>query len=149
MAADALRLGCVFPEQLAIIHHAAEVAEQLPVALAVPTASDYTPGNWLVNPSGKLAAIIDFENMSWGTRIDPFVRLKLDYFPEHPSRSAAFLQGYGADPTAQDQERFWVACVIYAAYHAIAGAELGDPQHSRTSDRTFQLVESKPIAQGW
>jgi len=57
---------------------------------SVSTSLDFTPGNWIVDRDGKLQGVIDFENMVWGLRTDPLVRLSVDYFPVHPEFEAAF-----------------------------------------------------------
>jgi hypothetical protein len=139
-AAQGAKLGCFTGDHVRLSLQAADVAERFPLQPAVPTHSDYTPGNWLVDADGKLSAIIDFENMAWSQREDSLVRLVLDYFPDHTEMADAFYDGYGEVVDANHCDRLWVGCVMYAAYHAVSGAESGSESNLAKSARAFRLA---------
>ena len=86
---------CFYSDEKRLIQWAIGTVDCYKDEKPVPTSEDYTPGNWLVNERGELAAIIDFENMLWSDRMLPFTRLANDYFPNNPNGEKAFLMDMG------------------------------------------------------
>jgi len=105
----------------------------------VPTSRDYTPNNWIVDNQGRLVGIIDFENMGWWMRTDPFVRLVIDYFPYSPECERAFYHGYGAEPPKAEPEQLHIGCVLYGLNYAMAAGKTGDPKSAERARRAFAV----------
>jgi len=107
---------------------------------SVPTSLDFTPGNWIVNRDGKLLGVIDFENMVWGLRTDPSVRLSVDYFPAHPEFEAAFCNGYGGNPVKTYPAHFRIGCILYGLGYLGLGIKRGDSPTIDRGHRAFQVI---------
>jgi hypothetical protein len=105
----------------------------------VPTSWDFTPNNWVVDEQGKLVGIIDFENMAWGLRADPFVRLVIDYFPHDGKCEEAFYAGYGCAPPKEAPEQLHIGCVLYGLYYATVAGDTGDTKAAERAMRAFAV----------
>jgi len=103
----------------------------------VPTFFDYTPGNWIVDESGDLLGIIDFENMGWGLPADPFARLVLDYFPMCAEGRDSFYTGYGRCMESECPEQVRLGFLIYGLYYKTQGALRSSTAMAERARRAF------------
>jgi hypothetical protein len=133
-AAQAGRLG---PLERATVERVLESLQNITFSPPVPTSWDYTPSNWIVDEHGELVGVIDFENMAWGVRADPFVRLVVDYFPDSPECECAFCDGYGGEPQREHAEQLHIGCVLYGLYYTTLAGKTGDPTCIERARRAF------------
>ena len=103
----------------------------------VPTFFDYTPGNWIVDGSGDLSGVIDFENMGWGLPTDPFPRLALNYFPLCRDGREAFYAGYGRDVEGECREQVRIGCIVYALVYKTQAMLRSDAGMGERAQRAF------------
>ncbi|MBO3737355.1 aminoglycoside phosphotransferase family protein [Actinoplanes flavus] len=87
-------------------------------ATVVPTHGDWQPRNWLVHDG--VVSVIDFGRAALRPAYTDFGRLVAQDFRDDPRLERAFLEGYGADPRADDgwrrsrvREAIGTACWAY------------------------------------
>jgi hypothetical protein len=103
-----------------------EALPEMGIGRPIAAAFDYTPGNWIVDSSGKLLGVVDFENMAWGLRADPLVRLHMNYFAACPEGKAAFYRGYGLRLTELEWQQFRIGAVRYGLFCAAMATKRDD-----------------------
>jgi len=130
-------IGCLASDEQEVLKWAIDAADCYASEVPVPTSEDFTPGNWLVDQNGNLVAVIDLENMHWGARMTPFVRLVLNYFPENPEGEQAFFEGYGCCLPGKHVDQARIACILHAVFYTIIGAESSNPGYSEYGRRAF------------
>lgn len=108
----------------------------------VPASFDYTPGNWIVDTSGQLQAVIDFENMVWGLPADPFVRLMVDYFPQDPLLEEAFWDGYGGRPPVEVFAQARIGLLLYGLLYGGLAAASGKASQTQRARSAFGLCRA-------
>lgn len=133
-------LGCFNQPEGQVLQWAVESVGCYTGEKPIPTSEDFTPGNWLVDERGTLAAVIDFENMLWGDRIFPFTRLINDYFPDYPSGERAFYDGYGGCPPQEQPDQIRIACAIYAAHYVTLGNKINNKEYIRRGREAFNRI---------
>ncbi|HUT60488.1 MAG TPA: aminoglycoside phosphotransferase family protein [Phycisphaerae bacterium] len=131
--------GAVDDDETRIARDVLDSLRGLTFDAPVPTSFDYTPGNWVVDERGELTGVIDFENMAWGLREDPFVRLLVDYFPQSRRLEDAFCDGYGRRPFEQHPERVRIGLLLYALLYKTEAVELKRPELAGRGERAFGL----------
>jgi hypothetical protein len=133
-------LACFNAEEMYCLRAAAELADSFSGEPFVPTGTDYTPGNWLIDEHGNLAGIIDFENMLWGPRTLPFTRLRMDYFPAHANLEDAFYAGYEGLPPYDHPEQTAALSAHYAGYYVIEGVTRKRPDFTAHGRAAFRRL---------
>jgi hypothetical protein len=143
------RLGCLAPGQKRLLDVLRPLIGAFADEMPVPTHNDFTPGNWLVNSRGKLSAIIDLENMFYGLRIDPFIRLVADYFPANICFQKAFMDGFGDDILQRLPQQIAVGLTLHGLYYLCSGTQKGDAGQTQRGvsalRRAEQLVRAEKI----
>lgn len=135
--ADAEAARALDPDEERIARSVLDAVPDISFPPPTPTFFDYTPGNWIVDGSGGLSGIIDFEHMAWGLPADPFARLLLDYFPLCEQGREAFYAGYGRDMERQHPEQVRIGCAIYALYYKTLATRRNDPAMADRARRAF------------
>ncbi len=135
-------MDCFEPSERRILQWAVESVGCYESEQPIPTSEDYTPGNWLVDSAGNLAAIIDFENMLWGDRMFPFSRLLNDYFPFFPGAENSFYEGYGGCPPGEQPIQAKIACAIYAGNYVTQGIKSKNAGYLNRGKAAFQRILS-------
>lgn len=72
-------------------------AHEHPPARVVPTHGDFQPRNWVVDDAGTVR-LIDFGRFAWRPPATDLARLDAQQLAGRPDLTAAFVEGYGADP---------------------------------------------------
>ena len=91
----------------------------------VPCHHDYTPRNWLVH-AGALY-VIDFEWSGLDARAADLARLHLGVWATRPDLRAAFLDGYGRELSAADDEILHGCAVFTAVWLLVKAHETRQP----------------------
>lgn len=89
----------------------------------VPISWDSTPGNWLVDESGTLTGMIDFENMLWGIDVDHFSILFERYFVDNKVAMNAFFNGYGLEVLTEKKDQIQICCIKMAVADICYGTQ--------------------------
>ncbi len=94
-----------------------------PATTLVPTHGDYSPRNWLVDDAGVLR-VVDLGRFDHRPRSSDLCRLHARHWRDRPDLAAAFVEGYGADPTADE---VWAAQRVREAVGtAVWAFQVGD-----------------------
>lgn len=97
----------------------------------VPISWDCTPGNWLVDDSGTLTGMIDFENMLWGIDVDHFSILFERYFVDNKVAMNAFFSGYGLEVLKDKKEQIQICCIKMAIANIYYGTQNGTQNNAQ------------------
>lgn len=111
LCADA---GVLEPKRRELLEWALDHSYAFEGEKPVPISWDSTPGNWLVDPDGGFAGMIDFENMLWGFAADHFPILFERYFCNNDSAKQAFFDGYGPEVLASKAVQIRICCIKLA-----------------------------------
>ena len=101
------------------------LAELEKVPMRVPCHRDYTPRNWLVD--GERLRVIDFELARPDVWVNDLARLDSGAWQGRPELRAAFLEGYGRVPDAEDEVVFAACAALTAIWLVVRGREYGQP----------------------
>lgn len=77
----------------------------------VPTHRDNHPRNWMVDPGGHVR-LIDFQDAEYDPWIVDVLDLEHDYWRSDPNLKVAFLSGYDAEISTEDE-------IMLRAHHAV------------------------------
>jgi len=101
------------------------LAELEKAPMRVPCHRDYTPRNWLVD--GERLRVLDFELARPDVWVNDLARLDSGAWRGRPELRAAFLEGYGRVPDAEDEVVFGACAALTAIWLVIRGCEYGQP----------------------
>ena len=93
--------------------------------MRVPCHRDYTPRNWLVD--GERLHVLDFELARPDVWVNDLARLDSGAWRGRPELRAAFLEGYGRVPDAEDEVVFGACAALTAIWLVVSGHEYGQP----------------------
>ncbi len=129
-------------EQRLVRRHIAALAD-LPIPPGVPCHLDYQPHNWLIDDTGALG-IVDFEHARIDTGGRDLVRLAHRYWPGHPDRRAAFLDGYGRQLTAIEQRLLTHCAALDAVTCLVRGHQTNDARLAEHGRATLRQLPPLP-----
>ena len=106
-----------------------------PPTTLVPTHGVFSPRNWLVDDAGVLR-VIDLGRFDHRPRSTDLCRLHARHWPSRPDLHAAFVEGYGDDPT---RDAVWVSQRVREAVGTAVWAH-------RVGDEAFEAEGHAMIA---
>jgi aminoglycoside phosphotransferase len=89
----------------------------------VPCHGDYTPRNWLVD--GDRLRVLDFGLARTDVWVGDLAQLDSGAWRGRPELRAAFLQGYGRTPDAEDEVVLGVCAALTATWQVVRARESG------------------------
>jgi Ser/Thr protein kinase RdoA (MazF antagonist) len=101
------------------------LAELEKAPVRVPCHRDYTPRNWLVD--GERLYVLDFEFARPDVWVSDLARLDSGAWRGRPELRAAFLEGYGRVPDAEDEVMYGACAALTAIWLVVTGRECGRP----------------------
>lgn len=125
----AMRGGYINAEELAAVRDAYALVPAFEGELPRPCHRDYCTANWLINPAGAWAGIIDFEFAYWDVRVVDFSRDPGWAWHRRPDLVEAFFEDYaiasGRALTPVEEQQLLVARAEYALSAILWGRDFG------------------------
>lgn len=115
--------GYLGQDELSIVRAACALLPAFEGELPVPCHGDYCPPNWVINPQGVWAGVIDFERASWDVRVADFTRYPSWDWIERPDLAEAFFEGYGRTFTPREEQQRLLAHTQYSLSAVVWGME--------------------------
>lgn len=119
-----------------------DLFEGLPI---VPTHSDFSPRNWLINKSGETISpgLIDWERARPGYWLEDAARLVFDHWLKVPELRIAFFDGYGQSPTSAEDRQLNLICLSNALATVSWATEHGDFEFAEFGTRVLGLLREE------
>ncbi len=94
----------------------------------VPTHSDFSPRNWLIDRSSDrlTLGVIDWERARPGYWLEDAVRMAFDDWAEEPALRMAFFDGYGRMPSSAEEHQLDLICLANAVATVSWATRQGD-----------------------
>ncbi len=111
----------------------------------VPTHSDFSPRNWLINRSGANISLglIDWERARAGYWLEDVQRVAFDHWLKEPRLKTEFFDGYGRSPTAVEEHQLKLISLCNAVGTVSWATEHGDIEFADFGRRIIALLRSK------
>lgn len=111
----------------------------------LPTHSDYSPRNWVIDRSanGLRLGLIDWERARPGYWLEDVFRMVADHWRHEPAMRPAFYQGYGRFPSAREEHQLKQIALVNAVGAVPWAAEHGDADFAEFGRRTISWLRSE------
>jgi Ser/Thr protein kinase RdoA (MazF antagonist) len=115
--------GYLSAPEINVLQAAQELIPAFDGERPVPCHRDYCAANWLYQPDGSWAGIIDFEFAAWDVRAADFTRDPQWCWVRRPDLMEAFYEGYGRTFTAREEQQILFGHAEYALGAVVWGRE--------------------------
>ena len=111
----------------------------------VPTHSDYSPRNWLIqrSDSGISLGLIDWERARPSYWPEDVQRMANDHWLRDPVLRHAFFEGYGRQPTTMEEQQIRLVCLANALGTVPWAIEHGDTTFAEFGRRSLNRLKSE------
>jgi hypothetical protein len=109
----------------------------------VPTHSDFSPRNWLLQRGGNGLALglIDWERARPGFWLEDMQRVAQDHWLTAPELRAAFFEGYGRVPGEREERQLKIIVLMNAAGTVSWATEHDDHAFAELGRRTIEQLK--------